>query len=254
MKSGTYVFGGAAIAAGAINLAWGDFATNWQPVQALGDRIPGRELWAIVTAVWLIAGGAALFWPRTARAGAIALAVVYCIFAAFWLPRLYSAVHFLGFTVPVIVGVLDGVAEQAILAAAAVLLFARDGNAARTTAGLCALVFGINHFTGLSGVEAMIPAWLPAGATFWAMLTGSAFILAGISIAVGVRAAMAAQLLAAMFAVFSALIWIPQLFRYPHVHAAWGGNAFNLAVIGAVLIVARHAAAQPARARVEAAA
>lgn len=254
MKSGTYVFGAAAIAAGAINLAWADFATNWQPVQALGDRVPGRELWAILTALWLIAAGVALFWPRTVRGGAVALAIVYCIFAAFWLPRLYTAVHFLGFTVPVIVGVLDGIAEQTFLAAAAALLVVKGGSAARIIAGFCALVFGINHFTGLAGVEAMIPSWLPAGTAFWAMLTGTAFMLAGISIAAGIRGAMAANLLAAMFAVFSAVIWIPQLVRYPHVHSAWGGNAFNLAVLGAALIVAGHFEEQPARARAEAAA
>jgi len=57
---GVYVYGAAAAAAGIINLVWGDFATGWQPIQAFGDHVPGRELYAYITAVWLIAGGAAI--------------------------------------------------------------------------------------------------------------------------------------------------------------------------------------------------
>ena len=120
---GHSVFGLASIAAGAINLVWGDFATDWQPILAFGDHVAGRAFFAHLTAVWLVAG-AALLWPRTRHAGAIGLAIVYGMFASFWLPRLYYVPHFFGFNVPRIVGVLDGLGQQLILVAAAVIAYA----------------------------------------------------------------------------------------------------------------------------------
>ncbi len=83
---GIQVYGLAAIALGVIGLVWGDFATIWQPIQALGN-VPNREALAYTAAVSLLSGGAALLWRRTAKAGVVLLAVLYFIFALFWLPR-----------------------------------------------------------------------------------------------------------------------------------------------------------------------
>ncbi len=68
MTLGTYVYGVAAIAAGIINLVWGEFESGHQPIQAFGDNVPGREVFAYITAVWLIVAGAAILWRRSARA------------------------------------------------------------------------------------------------------------------------------------------------------------------------------------------
>ena len=59
-----------------------------------------------IAAVWLIAGGAAILWHRTARFGAAALAILYGIFILFPLPRFYTAPHFLGYRAPTYIGVL----------------------------------------------------------------------------------------------------------------------------------------------------
>lgn len=48
---GSRVYGFAAIALGLIGLAWGDFATVWQPVQA---SVPHREALAYIIAVCLL--------------------------------------------------------------------------------------------------------------------------------------------------------------------------------------------------------
>jgi uncharacterized membrane protein YphA (DoxX/SURF4 family) len=77
------MYGMGAVAAGIFDLVWGDFEASHQLIQALGDHIPGRELFAYITAVWMIAGGAAILWRRTAKAGAAALAIIYFIFAVF---------------------------------------------------------------------------------------------------------------------------------------------------------------------------
>lgn len=252
---GTYVYAVAAIAAGIINLIWHDFATGWQPIQAFGDHVPGRELYARITAVWLVVGGAAVLWRRTARGGAKALAIVYLIFAVFWLPRLYWGPRVLGLRPSVIIGVLAGVAEQVILVCAGVIvsvsLAARSSPShstaavrARAVFGICSVEFGLAHLTGLESAAPFVPKWLPLGPDFWVIVTGIAFILAGLAILSGVLDVLASRLLTMMLIVFSALVLAPGIFAAPHDHEAWGGNAFNLAAVGAAWIVADWLASQ----------
>jgi len=56
-----------------------EFESAHQPIQDLGDHIPGQEVLAFITGIWLIAGGMAIFWRRSARAGAVAVAIVYFV-------------------------------------------------------------------------------------------------------------------------------------------------------------------------------
>jgi len=246
---GVYLYGVAAATAGIINLVWGDFATGWQPIQAFGDHVPGRELYAYITAVWLVAGGAAILWRRTARAGAVGLAIVYFIFGVFWLPRFYWVLSLLGFRIPFLLGVVGGLAQQLILVAAGAIVYAslatldssrlrRMTLIARWTFGLCAVGFGLNHLTSVGPVAVLVPKWMPLGGKFWAVLTGIAFLLAGLATVSEILDVVAARLLAFMLLVFSVLVLAPQIFASPHDHEAWGGNAYNLAVVAAAWIVA----------------
>jgi uncharacterized membrane protein YphA (DoxX/SURF4 family) len=166
-RVGVYVYGMATIAAGIFHLLWGDFDVSHQPIRAFGDHIPGRELFAYITAVWMIAGGAAILWRRTAKAGAAALAVIYFIFAIFWLPRFYTAPHVLGFRIPVYIGVLGGVGTQLIVVAAGALVYAslsmhssswpRTILIARWIFGLCSVDFGLLHLTGVEDNAVYVP-------------------------------------------------------------------------------------------------
>ena len=93
MRGAILLYAAGSISAGIFDLIWGEFEAAHQPIQALGDRIPGRAVLAYIAAIWLIGGGAAILWRRFAREGATALAAIYLIFAGFWLPRFYSAIH-----------------------------------------------------------------------------------------------------------------------------------------------------------------
>ena len=123
MRVGVYVYGIASVAAGILDLVWGEFESAHQPLQAWGDHIPGVTIFAYIAAVWLIAGGAALLWRRSARFGAAALSILYGIFVLFPLPRFYTAPHFLGYRTAVYIGVLGSVCQQIILFVAAALLY-----------------------------------------------------------------------------------------------------------------------------------
>lgn len=248
MNVGVYVYGLAAIAAGVIDIVWGGFEAAHQPIQAFGDDVPGRQILAYVLGAVLVAGGAAVLSRRTARAGSVVLAVVYGIFTIFWLPRLYTAPHFLGFHAGVVSSVLGGVCQQLILLAAAELVYAcaaqrapllqRAVVVARWVFGLSSVDFGLAHLTGISTSAPLVPKWLPPGQEFWVVLTGIAFVLAGIAIVTEILDVAAARLLALMLLAFSALALAPGVVAYPHNQIAWGSNAYNVAAVASVWIFA----------------
>lgn len=248
MRAAIFAYAAFSIAAGIINLVWHDFATGWQPIQTFGDRVPGREFLAILTAVWLVAGGCALLSRRTAAFGGAALAVAYTIFGIFWLPRLYWVTLFFGLSPAHIIGVLAGAGQQVVLASASVLIWASfSKDSTRTAAakrfawwafGISCVLFGLSHYFGESSVAALVPKWFFPGGAFWAILTGTAFVLAGIAIVTGILDLPAARLLGVMLLVFSVFVCFPWIVHDPRGHEAWGGNAYNLTAVAAAWILA----------------
>ena len=118
---------------------------------------------------------------------------------------------------------------------------------ARWVFGLFVADFGIVHLLDVPVPAAMVPAWMPLGGAFWAVVSGIAFVLAGLGIVSGVLDELAARLLALMFLLFSILVLTPLTIAKPHDHTSWGGNAYNLAATGATLIFADWLAARRAQ-------
>ena len=247
-KFGIYVYGLSSASVGVMDFIWGDFDPAHQPIQAFGDHIPGREILAYITAVWMIAGGAAILWRHSARAGGAALAIIYFVFAIFWLPRFYTAPHYLGFRIPVFIGVSAGFGMELIACAGGALIYAslatrsyswpRTIFITRWIFGLCSINFGMNHLDAAADNLGYVPKWMPLGQEFWVILTGICFVLAGLAILSRIQDVLAARLLALMFLAFN-VFSLPQfIFADPKGHGAWGGNAINLAFVGASLIFA----------------
>jgi uncharacterized membrane protein len=242
MKLATWLFGAASVIAGILDLIWREFEPAHQPIQAWSDHIPGITVLACIAAVWLIAGGLALLVRPAARAGAAALAILYSIFVLFPLPRLYTAPHYLGRHFGVYNGVLVSVSQQLVLVIAALCVWMtlsdRPANVVTTRTlrwvfGLCCIVFGVGHFTALQPTASMLPAWMPFGGIFWSVLSGIAFLAAGLAIVSGILDVQAAGLLAVMFLLFVVLVLTPRALATPRNHVAWGGDAYTLAAVGA---------------------
>ena len=167
---GRYVYGVAAIFLGLLGLVSGDFATSWQNV---GPHVPLRVPLAYLTAVVELAGGIALLIPRTARAGAVTLTIVYSIFTLIWVPK--SLVN-LGNYDPI-----GNVFEEFSLVAAGLVLYAIFSPAGSSIArrrsffvllfGICPISFGIAHIIDMPGLLNWIPGWLPPNKMFWAYAT-----------------------------------------------------------------------------------
>jgi hypothetical protein len=71
---------------------------------------------------------------------------------------------------------------------------------------------------------------MPLGGAFRAVLTGIAFVLAGLGIVSGVLEVLAARLLG--------LALTPMVFASPRDHTTWRENACNLTAVGVPWIVA----------------
>ena len=238
---GFRVYGLGAVALGLVGLAWGDFANVWQPIQALPFTVPHREALAYVTAASLLSAGVAIQWRRSAPAGLLVLAILYFIFALLWLPRVVGY--------PQIFGTWGGLLEEMALVASAVVVYAslpphdsagsvRTARIGRLSFGVCVLSFGAGHFFAIPQTAGMAPGWIPPGQWFWAVATGVAHLLAGLSILTGVLDVLASRLLTVMLTTFGALVWAPALFAQPREHVVWAGNAINLALVGAAWVVA----------------
>lgn len=229
---GRLVYGAAAIALGAVGLAWGDFAGVWQPFP---DDAPSRQTIAYAIAALFVVGGGLTIWRRTAGIGALLCAGLYALFAVCWLTmRLLPEPGEMVF--------YNGVAEQLAMAMGGVALFAaqdesewsgRFAQGAQLIFGLCLLAFGTAHFVYTAETAAMVPAWLPPDQRVWALVTGGAHVAGGLALLSGIFALPAARLVTAMFVGFGLLVWAPILAGAPNDHINWAGNAITLALVGA---------------------
>jgi uncharacterized membrane protein YphA (DoxX/SURF4 family) len=242
---GIRVYALGAIALGLVGLAWDDFALVWQPVP---QGIPARALLAGLFAAALTAGGIATVWRRTAEWGSAALAILFSVAVLLHVPRV---IHH-----PQVLSAWSGLAEQLALAAAGLIAYASQGEAAApghayprsalVVFGFCALVFGAAHFAYLEETADMVPRWLPAAPTLWSAATGAAHLAAGAAIVTGVQARLAAILLTLMCALFGVLVHAPLLLADPHSHLNWVMNGMNLSLTGAAWVVADSLAPAPA--------
>jgi uncharacterized membrane protein YphA (DoxX/SURF4 family) len=233
---GLYVYGGAAIFLGILGLVSGDFATNWQNV---GPNVPLRVPLAYLTAVIELVGGIALLLPRTARAGALTLTIVYSVFTLIWVPK---ALVNLGNYDPI-----GNVFEEFALVAAGLVLCAIFSPAGSSIArhrpffvllfGICPISFGIVHIIDMPGLLGGIPGWLPPTKMFWAYATTMGFFGAAVAILTGIMAPIAARLLTAEIMIFELLFWIPKLSYGSNNHFNWAGNAISIALGGAAWVV-----------------
>jgi uncharacterized membrane protein YphA (DoxX/SURF4 family) len=241
---GIYVYAAGAIFLGVLGLASGDFATTWQHVNS---NLPARELLAYLTAVLELGSGIALLWPRTARAGAVALTLLYAVFVLAWVPKYVSNVH--------VFDPLGNIFEQFSAFVAGLVLVAAFSPANSSTRrreslfarlyGLSAISFGVGHVVAMPGLLTWIPKWLPPSQMFWAYVTTIGFFMAAAAILSGVLAPLASRLITAEIVGFELLVWIPRLIADPHDHFNWAGNGISIALCGAAWVVSdsicRHA-------------
>lgn len=198
------------MALGILGAVRGDFTPLWSGVP---KGITGRMALAYLCAAIALVSGTALLWRRTALvASRVLLASFLLWLLVIRLPVILRA--------PTSTGPWWAGGNTAVVLAAAWVLCTRfadhaklaDGNPslrmARMLYGLGLIPFGVAHFTFLARTVSMVPPWMPWHLA-WAIVTGCAFILAGVAVLIGVHARLAATLSALQLSLFTLLVWIP---------------------------------------------
>jgi hypothetical protein len=235
---GRHVFGVASIGFGAFALAFHDF-NIWQPIAPLGIGLL-HDVFLYAYAAATIVGGIAIQWRRTSGVAAVMLGSTYLFFALLWLPRWLAK--------PQAYDPLGNFFEEFSMVCGALLVYAsmlRDPQRAIRLAqlgyygfGVCVISFTLGQALYLRATARFVPAWIPPGQMFWAIVTTVAFALAAIALLSGRGALLAARLTTAMIVGFGLFVWLPAPFADPHSSTAWAGNAENLAIAGAAWIIA----------------
>jgi hypothetical protein len=102
------------------------------------------------------------------------------------------------------------------------------------------VVFGSIHFVVARVIASLIPAWIP-GSLFWAYLTGTAFIAAGISIAIRRLDQWAGFFLGVMFLLWVVVLHSPRVAADLHNADEWSSAFIAFGMGGGSWIVASHA-------------
>jgi uncharacterized membrane protein len=213
---GHAVFSVTMIALGILGLIKGDFLQVWQVPKGL----PGRELLAYVGACISLALGLGLLWQRSAAFAARVLLAFFLL-----LTLLFKARFVL--LQPTVEGTYQSLGENAVLVAAAWVLYAwfatdwdrqhlgfATGDSgvriARVLYALAMIAFGLSHFAYLNLTAPLVPAWLPWHVG-WAYFTGCTYLAAGVAMLIGVCARLAAVLSTAQMGGFTLLVWVPMM-------------------------------------------
>jgi putative oxidoreductase len=79
--------------------------------------------------------------------------------------------------------------------------------------------FGVNQFLNGTGMQKMVPSFIPGGA-FWIYLTGTALLLAAIAFLIDKQTRLAGLLLAAFLVIIVLTIHLPAVLRAPDIATA----------------------------------
>ncbi|HTX75967.1 MAG TPA: hypothetical protein VMD29_07165 [Terracidiphilus sp.] len=233
---------------GALGIATGDFADEWQPLIAWSA---GRTALGYAAAAVMLACGAALLAERSAKWSARILLPWLAVWQVLRLVPLVRQ--------PGTEGNWEVAGEVAVMLAGGLVLLAgidsmgervrlgwlsgkRAVRLAQVWFGVWLIPIGLSHFFYAAITYSMVPAWMPwRGA--WGPIVGVAHIVAGIAVLcgarIGVLSRVAARCWAGMIFLFVLLVWTPAVAAHPRAAGNWSELITSWAMAAGAAVVAQ---------------
>ncbi|MEP6492110.1 MAG: hypothetical protein ABJF01_05500 [bacterium] len=242
-RVGSAIYGLGLIGFGWVALAHLDALPALEPIST---SFPLRPLLGVVTAIVLIGCGALLVTKRQALQAAVSAGAFFAfLLVSLHIPNL--AAHPLSGGAWVVAFEVVAISSAAWMLSAALMLdgaadsrqrtvWRRVGVVARQAFAISLLAFGASHFIYHQYVESVIPAWIPAH-RFWAYAVGIAFLAAGAAISTGIKARLAATLLAVMFGSWVLLVHSPRVVTHSPNANEWTSLLVAVAMCGGSWLV-----------------
>ncbi len=170
--------------------------------------LPAIPWLALAGGVVWTACGIALMFRLWRRGSAFLLGALYTVVTLIVIVPRYAAR-------PGDMGLRTVVFEPLALACIAFLLPGCEavpawlGRVSRIVFAVAMVVFGVDHFLGLTGIGALIPHWIPWH-VFWVAFFGAVFIVAGVGIGLGRFERWSWVAIGLMFAVWVVTLHVPR--------------------------------------------
>jgi len=224
-------------------LLYGRFTGGLPPVP---PWTPGGRVLAYVLGAALILAGLSIATPWKARLSATGLAVLFLLCVLFLHSVHASAILYNGvdrtrafeaLALSAMAFVLVGILPLEVGFLGPRNILNKLVMFGRMLFTISMIVFGVQHFMYAPFIASLIPSWIP-GHLFWAYFTGSALIVAGLSVATGIFAALAAALLGIMFFLWVLVLHAPRVVAQPRNGDEWTSAFVALAFAGGSCILA----------------
>lgn len=233
-RYGKIVFALAMIAIGAVHVVSQNFPTGLEPAPL---DIPARQLLVYVAGLGLMASGLMLFSDKLGKHASALAGVIWLILLGFLdFPAVAANLHSPApwTRTAETLGILSGVLVIANKYAAVPGVF---NMVARLFMAIGLGILAVQHYLYLTFIETLVPAWLP-GHAFWAWVVLIGFILAAISILVGLKMRIATLALAVLFFTWVLILHLPRAIGAGSIEAEWTSTFVALAWGGAALLLA----------------
>jgi hypothetical protein len=237
MRTGRIKFGFLTVVLAVVFLVWHD-SELWSHLPPVGASAQTVLAWVLTVAT--IVGALGVIVPRTARAGATLVGIVFVLYALACVPGIVAAPTSYGSYVDFfeLLAIVAGAIAVVALATPTKARAAALGRAARILMGVCTISFALTQIDYLKETAGQVPAWLPPSPMFWAVLTTVAFGLAALAILINRSARLALRLMSIMIGLFGVAVWVPRVIVQPHMLFFWSEGAWTFVIATAAWLVA----------------
>jgi uncharacterized membrane protein YphA (DoxX/SURF4 family) len=240
---GRIVFAVAMMAFGVEELVIADFDPALMPVPSW---VPAHAVLVYASGILLILTGLLIVFSKSAQPAAIVLGSIWLISlllldlpvllsnlsSGVWWTRFFEVLAFCG----IILVLIAALGEKHKDLPGATTKETRIAQVGAILYGISLPVFGVLHFIYIDYVASVIPNWIP-GHTFWGYFTAIAFFAASAGIISGVKARLAAILLAIMYGLWVIMLHIPLSLAASN-RNHWSSTFVALTMCGGGLLVA----------------